>query len=232
MRKSKWVRALAAAFAAILIIPLSYRGCGIIGSAVDSLSSKVVSASNHGENLSAGTIMDISGENTLEIKDDDVLFTETRNTDNILNLGGRNLVWKCVISLLHMQPERLLHGSLDNEYMTMINIFISATDPGAIVANTHNFFLETLMLTGLPGLLLALAFTLILVWRMVRVFFAAGAELSVKLLTLPLATVLLKNMGETTLLRYDDITNYVFFLAAGAFLAFSYELFPEKSRKK
>ena len=84
------------------------------------------------------------------------------------------------------------------------------------------------MLTGILGFLLLLAFTLILVWRMVRVFFAAGAELSVKLLTLPLTAVLLKNMGEAMLLRYDDITNYMFFLVTGVFLAYSYELLPEK----
>ena len=30
------------------------------------------------------------------------------------------------------------------------------------------------------------------------------------------------------LLRYDDITNYMFFLVAGVFLAYSYELLPEK----
>ena len=84
------------------------------------------------------------------------------------------------------------------------------------------------MLTGLPGLLLILAFFFILVCRMLRIFFDTGVDSSIKLLTLPLTTVLLKNMGEAMLLRYDDITNYFFFLVAGVFLAYSYELLPEK----
>lgn len=226
--KGNRARVLAAVLAVVLIVPLSYKGYGVVGSIAENLSAKIVLAKGSGGDHSAGTIVDVYGENTQELKDGDVLFSETRDADNVKELGGRGLVWKSAISLLFMEPERLLHGSLDNEYMTMVNAFISATDPAAIVVNTHNFFLETLMLTGLPGLLLILAFSFILVCRMLRIFFDTGVDSSIKLLTLPLTTVLLKNMGEAMLLRYDDITNYFFFLVAGVFLAYSYELLPEK----
>lgn len=227
-RKSVRTRAFAMTLAAVLIVLLSYKGFSVVGSAMESLSYKIISAEDCvEEHSSAGAAMDLSGENTVELKADDVLFTETRDSANVKELGGRMPIWRSELFLLRMEPGRLLHGSLDNEYMTMINIFNHWN-----AKDTHNYLLETLLLTGLPGLLLVLAFTLILVLRMVRVFFAPGAELSAKLLTLPFATILLKNMGEAILLRYDDITNYVFFLAAGAFLAYSYELFPEKSLKK
>lgn len=227
--KGNRARALAAVLAVVLIVPLSYKGYGVVGDIVENLGAKIVLVNENVGNHSMGTIADIYGENTQELKDNDVLFSETRDAGNVKKLGGRGLVWKSAISLLFMEPERLLHGSLDNEYMTMVNVFISATeDPGAIVVNTHNFFLETLMLTGLPGLLLILAFIFILVCRMLRIFFDTGVDSSIKLLTLPLTTVLLKNMGEAMLLRYDDITNYMFFLVAGVFLAYSYELLPEK----
>ena len=226
--KGNRARVLAAVLAVVLIVPLSYKGYGVVGSIAENLSAKIVLVNENVGNHSMGTIADIYGENTQELKDNDVLFSETRDAGNVKELGGRGLVWKSAISLLFMEPERLLHGSLDNEYMTMVNAFISATDPAAIVVNTHNFFLETLMLTGLPGLLLILAFFFILVCRMLRIFFDTGVDSSIKLLTLPLTTVLLKNMGEAMLLRYDDITNYFFFLVAGVFLAYSYELLPEK----
>lgn len=231
------VRVLALAAVVIIVTPLSYKSFDLIGTAVEKLSSSVTAATEvetvpqtapSEEKTAAG---EPSAQETA-VQDGQAMFTDVRGTENVKALGGRTLVWKSIYTTLRLEPHRLLYGGLTDEYMSAINIIIAHEDPLAVVKHTHNVFLETLMLTGLPGLLLALAFTLILLWRMVRVFFAAGAELSVKLLTLPLATVLLKNMGEATLLRYDDITNYVFFLAAGAFLAFSYELFPEKSRKK
>lgn len=220
------VRVLALFAAVIIVIPLSYKSFGLIGTAVEKLSSSVAAA--------AETVPETNNaeEKTAEepsVQNGQTMFTDVRNADNIKELGGRALVWKSVCTTLLLEPRRLLCGGLTDEYVTAINIIISHENPFAVIKHTHNYLLETLMLTGLPGLLLVLAFTLILVWRMVRVFFAAGAELPVKLLTLPLATVLLKNMGEATLLRYDDITNYVFCLAAGAFLAYSYELFPEKA---
>lgn len=227
--KGNRARVLAAVLAVVLIVPLSYKGYGVVGSIAENLSAKIALAKGSGGDHSAGTIVDVYGENTQELKDGDVLFSETRDADNVKELGGRGLVWRSAISLLFMEPERLLHGSLDNEYMTMVNAFISAVEaPSAMVVNTHNFFLETLILTGLPGLLLILAFIFILVCRMLRIFFDAGVDSSIKLLTLPLTAVLLKNMGEAMLLRYDDITNYMFFLVAGVFLAYSYELLPEK----
>ena len=230
------VRVLALAAVVIIVTPLSYKSFDLIGTAVEKLSSNTAAAAVETVPQTASnedeTAAEESSAQETAAQDGQAMFTDVRGAENVKALGGRTLVWKSIYTTLRLEPRRLLYGGLTDEYMSAINIIIAHEDPLAVVKHTHNVFLETLMLTGLPGLLLALAFTLILVWRMVRVFFAAGAELSVKLLTLPLATVLLKNMGETTLLRYDDITNYVFFLAAGAFLAFSYELFPEKSRKK
>ena len=225
------VRVAVLAAAVIIVTPLSYKSFDLIGTAVEKLSSNTAAAAVETVPQTASDEDETAAEEP-SAQDGQVMFTDVRGAENVKALGGRTLVWKSIYTTLRLEPRRLLYGGLTDEYMSAINIIIAHEDPLAVVKHTHNVFLETLMLTGLPGLLLALAFTLILVWRMVRVFFAAGAELSVKLLTLPLATVLLKNMGETTLLRYDDITNYVFFLAAGAFLAFSYELFPEKSRKK
>lgn len=225
------VRVAVLAAAVIIVTPLSYKSFDLIGTAVEKLSSNTAAAAVETVPQTASDEDETAAEEP-SAQDGQAMFTDVRGAENVKALGGRTLVWKSIYTTLRLEPRRLLYGGLTDEYMSAINIIIAHEDPLAVVKHTHNVFLETLMLTGLPGLLLALAFTLILVWRMVRVFFAAGAELSVKLLTLPLATVLLKNMGETTLLRYDDIANYVFFLAAGAFLAFSYELIPEKSRKK
>lgn len=86
------------------------------------------------------------------------------------------------------------------------------------------------MLTGLVGLVLLAVFTVLLVVRMVRLFFAPDTQVGFekKMLTLPLAAILLENTMEAVIFRYTDPIPICFFLVAGVFLAYSYELLPEK----
>ena len=105
----------------------------------------------------------------------------------------------------------------------------------------HNLWLQVLMLTGLPGLLLVLAFCVLLIWRMLRLFFSQdpGTDIAVKILTFPLTGVMIYGMFETILFTQcaDDRANtdfreLFFFLLAGIVLAYSYELAPRNRRKK
>lgn len=215
---------------------LVYKSYDYVGAAVGKISLSVTpieqTAVDNTDSDAGQT--DIEDENvpTVIIEDGDTMFTETRGKENTMMLGGRVLVWKSVYYTLRFEPWRLRFGGLMDDYMSAINRIIAQTDPAAVVPNTHNYFIEVLMLTGLPGLLLVAAFTLLLLVRMVKVFFSPSAEVLPKLLTIPLAANLLKSLGEATLIWQNkinnDITNYIFFLVAGMFLAYSYELFPEK----
>ena len=228
--KKDTVRVLAALLAAIAVLPAAYKLQSAAGSAVEHISRKYVSIcdnkepSDAGTASAAGTAMDVYTENMTELTEDDILYTDTRGSDNVKILSGRVLLWKCVIAALRFEPERLLHGGSVNEYMTLVHILRERVE-----INTHNFLLEPLLLTGIPGFFAVFTFTAILVVRMIKVFFSKGADGRAKLLTVLLGSLLIRNMGEAQIFRVDDITNYVFCLAAGAFLAYSYELFPEKA---
>lgn len=241
--KNTAVRIAAALLTALIVIPLSYKSYDAVAAVISR--ANVLVQSQDQSQYEASTGADVNEidteakpqteENAQLAENGDAqndMFKETRDADNAKNLGGRVRLWKSVYGTLYFERDRLLRGSLTNDYMYTVNMLSGFPDPADGELNTHNYLVEALMLTGILGFLLLLGFTLILVIRMVRVFFCDGADMPGKLMIVLLTATLVKNMGEAMLMRSDDVTNYVFFLAAGAFLAFSYELFPEKSRKK
>lgn len=121
----------------------------------------------------------------------------------------------------------LLRGGLVDDYMRASNALNPETE---YKQHMHNFLLDSLMLTGLVGLVLLAVFTVLLVVRMVRLFFAPDTQVGFekKMLTLPIAEILLENTMEAVIFRYTDPISICFFLVAGVFLAYSYELLPEK----
>lgn len=241
--KKTAVRIAAALLTALIIIPLSYKSYDAVAAVISGANGLVQAQDQSQYEASTGAeVNEIDTETKPQTEKNAQLaengdaqndmFKETRDADNAKNLGGRVRLWKSVYGTLYFERDRLLRGSLTNDYMYTVNMLSGFPDPADGELNTHNYLVEALMLTGILGFLLLLAFTLILVIRMVRVFFCDGADMPGKLMVVLLTTTLVKNMGEAMLMRSDDVTNYVFFLAAGAFLAFSYELIPEKSRKK
>lgn len=235
---------VALALAAVIVVtPVVYKSYNLVGSAVERISFAVTPIVDTTDDTTAGTGDEdddvVVPEQVTEgaprkvtISEGDSMFTETRDKENTMMLGGRVLVWKSTASVVRYEPWRVNFGGLTDDYIAAINRTISNTDPTAVVVNTHNYLIEALMLTGVPGFLIIALFSLLLVIRMIKVFFSPKADLLPKLLTIPLTAILFKGMGEATLVFHDrisnDITNYIFFLVAGLFLAYSYELFPEK----
>lgn len=229
--------------AVIVVTPVVYKSYNLVGTAIEKISlavTPIVETTDDANDNTSDVEDDVlvpeqvteGAPKKVTISEDDSMFTETRDKENTMMLGGRVLVWRSIARVIRYEPWRLRYGSLTDDYVSTINTVISQTDPSAVVPNTHNFFIETLMMTGLPGFILVCVFALLLVVRMIKVFFAPNADTFAKLLTVPLTAALLKSMGEATLIWHDrvynDITNYIFFLVAGLFLAYSYELFPEK----
>lgn len=229
--KATSVRIAAALITAVIIVPMSYKSYDVIGTAISNANELILiqktdmgAASNSAEDGGTSNMPPNIKNGGLQTD----IFEETRDASNIKNLGGRVRLWKSVYTTLYFERSRLLYGSLTNGYMYTVNMLSGYENPENGELNTHNYLLEALVLTGIPGFLLLLAFTVILAKRMIYMFFCATADIPVKLLTVPLAATLVKNMGEAMIARTDDITNYFFFLVAGVFLAYSYELLPEK----
>lgn len=178
------------------------------------------------------SLMYFATENTLSAENDKeentVKLRETRDKKSVSTLTGRVTIWKAALATLFYEPYRLICGSPSVDYMTSINIKLPNLGYKKTAVDTHNFLVEILMLTGIFGLLLMLAFVSILLFRAIKVYFSSNADLFVKMLTIPIVAKLVIGLCEATLAKNINVTNYIFFLVAGIFLSYSYELFPEK----
>ncbi len=168
-----------------------------------------------------------------EANADGQVFEDSRDLkESITNMSRRSNIYASVIPALRDEPMRLLIGKYSSKLMDGPHKYQDFP-----YYHMHNYLLQVLMLTGVIGLLLTAAFSVLLVIRMVRLFFSPQAEISVKLLTLPLAGVLIYGMFETILFTASadqraltDFRELCFFLLAGMVLAWSYELAPGKRR--
>lgn len=161
-------------------------------------------------------------------------FTDSRDMKvSVSGLSGRSTLYKTVLPALKAEPRRILIGKLSQKVMDYTRAVTNYP-----YYHIHNYLLQVLLLTGVPGFLLVLAFSLLLVTRCIRLFFSKAA-LSDKLLILPLTGVLLYGMLETIIFTdsadqraLTDFRELFFFFVAGIVLAFYYEQFPPKSKQK
>ena len=102
--------------------------------------------------------------------------------------------------------------------------------------HTHNFLLQTALLTGIIGLAAVVIFTVCVTLRMIVFFFSENGRVRFadKLLTLPITGLLLYSMMEIMIFTNcsddrsfgTDLRELMFFLITGIFLAKYYEAFP------
>lgn len=136
--------------------------------------------------------------------------------------SGRIEIFKTIIPTMQNEPLRLLIGCLDKNAMQYAEEILSRD-----VLNFHNTFLQILCLTGAIGLLLVLAFCVLLGRRVLRVIYS-DAPVTVSILALMLVGVLSYNMLEADLFLSSDAACFAAYAAAGAVLAYSYEHHAKK----
>lgn len=238
--KALKTRIIAVIAVMIVVLPVSYKGADVICGGINKLG-EYVFAQNAAEvqqvqasSAAGDSAMSTEGAGTAPVEAEidppversNSLFTEKRSRKNLFSLSQRVDIWRAAIGLLAYEPDRIYFGSFG--FMDIINARLQQEGIKEIMTSTHNVFIEALMRTGIFGFILFTAFIAILVIRMIAVFFSAKADMFSKMLTVPLAATLVKNLCEASLIKDDDVTVFVFFLLAGLFLACSYELFPEK----
>ena len=131
--------------------------------------------------------------------------------------SGRIEIFKTIIPTMQSDPMRLLIGCLDKNAMQYTEEILAKD-----VLNFHNTFLQILCLTGAIGLLLVLAFCVLLGRRVLRVIYS-DASMTVSILALMLVGVLSYNMLEADLFLSSDAVCFAAYAAAGAVLAYSDE---------
>ncbi len=136
--------------------------------------------------------------------------------------SGRLSLYAAALDALRDNPRTLLVGQSADEVMTETNYRLMITGYPTLV-HFHNYLLQTLMLTGLPGLLLVLAVSLLLALRAFRMFLASGAPLREKLLWLPVLGTLLFGQMESGFFSYTDERTLCFYLVSGLALGEWYD---------
>lgn len=245
--KKLWQKTALVILAAAIVMPLTYKSFAVPEYILSKTSDiiRTVQAAQADEADPAGTLTSERGnaapvqlsaaqpEGTGAAKAVNMAseqFTDPRDFGTgLLTLSNRTEIYRGAFVTIQREPERLLRGCPSSEIMSVALTVMEKPN-----VHFHNFLLQTLIYTGLVGFLLALGYCVLLVIRMVRYFFSAdeGAEFPEKLLTLPLAALLLYNMLEPMLFNYTDFSVLYFFFLAGIFLGYSHDLHPPKQRAK
>lgn len=236
-------RILVLALIAVVSLPVFYKGYGLMAGAIDSAHSMIQSRQEApvgeivdggeyaAEAVEAVEVAEADNDTAAEASVSESSLSDPRGKDSIMILGGRTYNWKSAIAAIRVEPSRLIKGGIIYEYMLLPDSLNEQEVRSEHFVNMHNFLVDALMLSGVLGLALMLGFTVLCVIRMVKVFFAGNIDIAVKALTIPLAAGFVKNMMETIIFNADEISNSLFCLIMGIFLAYSYELLPEAAKK-
>lgn len=162
-----------------------------------------------------------------------IYLEQPRSYNSRLTLSWRTLIWESVPYCIRKNPAILLRGQLTSSLMEDTNRYLYGVYRIPTQPNMHNYLFQSILLAGLPGFLMVLFWTLLLVVRMIRVFFSREetVPLSIAFLTIPMTGMLIFNMMEYELFPAWDTSSLAFLLLAGVFLGLYREHFPEKPQK-
>ena len=84
----------------------------------------------------------------------------------------------------------------------------------------HNYLLQTLLLSGIPGLLLVASISVLLILRMIRMFFdkSHGMDFGAKILVIPVSGLILYGLFEAYIFTAIDLRAVYFFFLSGMVL--------------
>lgn len=131
--------------------------------------------------------------------------------EDLSSLNGRSVVWKACLQAVREHPKVLLIGTDLSD--PLISAYMHWS-PG----HAHNAWMETLICLGLPGLLIALAFTAIAVRHIWLTFWSKSAPLGHKVIAMLVLCLMGTSITEPYLFfsdYYYHHTDFMFFLCLG-----------------
>ena len=124
-------------------------------------------------------------------------------------LTGRTYIYRKLIQLIQQQPRIFLAGMRNSELTRTI---LKATR----TFHAHNSYLQTLLHMGLPALLMAFYFTVMAVWKSLKLIFNSRAAWTDQILAIMLLAFLLGTLTEPYLFSDFSLNaNFPFFLILG-----------------
>ena len=156
---------------------------------------------------------------------------QTAVAESLKNRGfssaGRIELWISSICALAEEPSRLITGKFESIIDT--NEYMKVHDPGefkiyGIRLHHHRSYVEMFLYSGVPGFALILGFFLLLVIKMVKLYFCQRTDMAQITVIVMLTGLMIYNLFESSLMHIYDIRTVAFFVFAGYVLAFEKEL--------
>lgn len=170
------------------------------------------------------------GEETSLLIEEDIGLTanDSRKLAGNWTFTGRTEIWHAGLLVTLRDPVRLLLGDLSKDLMTIVNTVLRELYPAVkeYKLHMHNSYMQTLMLTGLPGLLLVVLWTVLLLKKMIKLFFSKEYGFAAKIPVLAIAGFLVIALSESFLFMKLDLCTMAFLLWTGIFAADYYDIFP------
>ena len=127
------------------------------------------------------------------------------------SLNGRTLIWESALKAVRDSKALMLWGT---EYSgTVISVYNEFP-----VVHAHNSWMEALMRMGIPGLLMALVFTVLAVWRAAKLLLSPATVLWKRIVAMLAMCVMATGFLEPYLFItnvYYHVTDFVFFFLTG-----------------
>lgn len=160
-RMRAWLRVLASAAAGLVVIVLLVCGTGLVTRAYNAYMTKSTATAATPSDTETPADATLPQETEVAEAGDDtsVTLAVTRGATNVGTLNGRTAIWKSAFQCLSDHPEILLYGVGALEAGQSISAYVP---DGLPKTNLHNSFFSALFSFGLPGLLLILAFCVLL----------------------------------------------------------------------
>ena len=131
--------------------------------------------------------------------------------EDMRSLNGRTDIWKSALSAIRDNKRLALWGT---EY---VGIAISAYNPFEVL-HSHNSWMESLMRLGVPGLAMALVFTLLSAWSAAKLLLSPATEFWKKIVAMLAMCVMASGFLEPYLFItnvYYHVTDFMFFFLTG-----------------
>lgn len=155
-------------------------------------------------------------------------FSDARTVGHDFTLGFRTRIWESAVVTAFQNPRILFCGQSSKTLTKLADAYMKRVYNWTTGPNMHNYLFQVLQLAGLPGFLLVLAWSLLLIVKMVRAFFSPRGKLpfSTVFLTIPLTGMFVFCSMEYELFPAWDSSTRVFLLLLGLFLGLYREAYP------
>lgn len=151
---------------------------------------------------------------------------------SIVKLSGRMYIWAAIVPTMRDNPRMLLLGCSPDIGMKAINEHVVREyESNMVYSHMHNVFFQQLVCAGLPGLVLYLALTFLLLRRMPACFHRElGHDANpLSVLSLLLVAFMFYAMMEPLLSSRLPLATVLFCAVAGVFAAESEEMASEEA---